>query len=471
MRLELDTLSAFAERLPDLQLDALRQHGRKYPEHRQRALAHLIDLSYERRRPHQTVPEADSFDRDFLTTFLRADAKARGYQRLLRPFYDFDASNRGYSRDQRLTKAYRLKSHVLEVADSVHAGDLHLEVLCGDGSRLTQIPPSGLSDPAGPLKYLPPTLSVSTDDVEAAIARVEQWAAACGWTALLDPNKQRGPDLKQTLRILRVCRQWTRSTLQGIPNFYVVQSHGRLGPSGFHVIGLSNLLRRLLFERSQLSDFDIRSCLHAIFVSLGRAIGFSTTLTEDYLENKDKHHSHWSRVTGHRRATDFKSVALSFLNDGRLTPFTTTGRMIGIDGVRRLSEDPFMAGLRREAQAGMKRVIEEARWTTEGRSRQLTNAVGASLVEPGRRLKFGQMCAHILFGYEQFAIREMCAIAQGVEAVIYDGFIAQPQPTEPLEEHVRSTSRRDLGFPLDLHLKQQPLSHPLPDLQPDASDW
>ena len=66
MRLALDTRTPLVQRLPDLEPTSLRALGRKHVCVRQRFLAELLGLSYERRRPHSLDREADSFDREFL---------------------------------------------------------------------------------------------------------------------------------------------------------------------------------------------------------------------------------------------------------------------------------------------------------------------------------------------------------------------------------------------------------------------
>jgi hypothetical protein len=74
-------------------------------------------------------------------------------------------------------------------------------------------------------------------------------------------------------------------------------------------------------------------------------------------------------------------------------------------------------------------------------------------------------------GYEQFAIREMCEQIAGLQAIIYDGFIAAPQPLGPMEEHVRKRSKEALGVTLDVRLKATDLSERIPDLQHDSGDF
>ena len=96
-----------------------------------------------------------------------------------------------------------------------------------------------------------------------------------------------------------------------------------------------------------------------------------------------------------------------------------------------------------------------------------TNAVGARLTVTDEVRSFGKICSHILTGYEQFAIREVCELVNGLQAIIYDGFIAPPQPTAPLEQKLRERSEEVLGLPLDLRFKIQDMSEPIPEPEPD----
>src|SRR5689334_17371751 len=89
MRLALDTRTPLVQRLPDLEPTSLRALGRKHVCVRQRFLAELLGLSYERRRPHSLDREADSFDREFLVRGLRVSPRGKVYTRLLKPFYLF----------------------------------------------------------------------------------------------------------------------------------------------------------------------------------------------------------------------------------------------------------------------------------------------------------------------------------------------------------------------------------------------
>jgi hypothetical protein len=152
------------------------------------------------------------------------------------------------------------------------------------------------------------------------------------------------------------------------------------------------------------------------------------------------------------------------------SPRATGGRLLGSEAIRRLQEDPQATTLYREITSSLKRILKDASWThSDGSESVGVNAVGRALVLRRNRSDFGRICSHMLTGFEQFAIRTMCAQAVGVVAVIYDGFIAPSQPTERLKDAVRRASESRLGFALDVRLKAQALSAQIED--PSRAPW
>ncbi len=476
MALRLDICNELAEQLSDLRLDEIRKFGRKHILERQRFLADLLCISYEGRRPHAAQPGADSFDRDFLVRGLRVSPKREAYSALMRPFYTFPEGNYGYSKDAGLTKPYWIRPNVLDAVSAVYASNQASPVAPnGAAGNRTSLEPEANGLPPGVAgnMFVPALLPFSTDRIDSAIERVTGWAERCGDDMPLDPSKPTGTTLADTLRHLYACRKWTVS-VGGVPNVYAMQSHGRLGPDGFHLIVLPNRVRHLLFEGCGLADYDIESCFWSIFCSLGRALGFSTRWAGTYIRNKRDCHARWKGITGHSNKKDFKAVAASWLCGGTLSPSrqTESARRVGSAAMRVLRGDRFTEALYREVRAGLRHVVAEASGReTDGKETVFVNAVGARLTTTDERREFGRICAHLLTGYEQFAIREASQLVSGLQAIIYDGFIAPPQPTPPLEKHLRERSEAVLGFSLDLRFGIQDLSEPLPDREPDPWDF
>jgi hypothetical protein len=182
----------------------------------------------------------------------------------------------------------------------------------------------------------------------------------------------------------------------------------------------------------------------------------------------------WAHSTGHHNAGAFKAVAASWLTGGTLSPSTKTesGRRLGFSAMQALGGQPATRALFNEIQHGMKRIVREVlKVETDGTERVFLNAVGKSLQLNPTASNFGRLCSHALTGYEQFAIREMCGQVVGLQAIIYDGFLAPAQPVAPLAERVRARSKEVLGVSLDVRLKAKDLAEPLPDLECDSGDF
>jgi hypothetical protein len=320
---------------------------------------------------------------------------------------------------------------------------------------------------------LPSVLRVPLSQIDRAIGRVTGWIEKFGDTMHLDPAKRDGMTLGEAQRILYTARKWTVS-LGGLPNLYKEQSHGRLGPTCFHLITMPSPLRRLLYEGSAMVDYDLTSCFWSIFQSLGRALSFGTPTVDDYVGSKAEWHHMWAHSTGHRNGGDFKAVAASWLTGGTLSASTKTesGRRLGSSAMQALGGQPATKALYNEIQHGMKRIVREVlRVETDGTEKVFLNAVGKPLQLKPSASDFGRLCSHALTGYEQFAIREMCGQVVGLQAIIYDGFLAPAQPVAPLEEQVRTRSKEVLGVALDVRLKAKDLAKPLPDLEGDSGDF
>jgi hypothetical protein len=477
MRLALDTRSELVQRLPDLEPHRLRVWGRKHVCERQRFLARLLGMSYERQRPHSLDPDADSFDRDFLVQGLRVSPRGDRYTPLLNPFYVFPEGNRGYSKDRGTTKAYRIRPTALEALHAVYRGDEPIPVTLYDDDEnevgIDVMSANGIPRGLDHRLTVPAVLPVTMSQIDHAIERLAGWIKQLGETMYLDPAKPDGTTLAEAHRILHTSRKWAVS-LGGLPNLYQEQSHGRLGPVGFHLITMPSRLRQLLFEGSGLMSYDLASCHWSIFQSLGRALAFPTPKVDMYVNQKADWHGRWVYDTGHENRNDFKALAASWLTGGTLSTSrrTASGRKLGARAIEALRKDPITMSLYREIEHGMKRIVREVlKWEMEGGERVYINAVGKRLTLHNSSADFRRLCSHVLTGYEQFAIREMCDGVVGLQAVIYDGFIAPAQSVGPLEEQVRRKSTEALGVTLDMRLKAQDLCKPVPDLKRDPSGF
>lgn len=465
---QLDTLDALTKVLPELSHEATRLRGRKNIELRRHGTADLLLSSYSHQRPHRTVKGAEAFTRDLLTETLGVSPNRQAVATNLKPFFDFAEGKRGYSPRRKRCKAYRPKAHVHAAVRGLVEGNVPLPVRWrtkqGDMLPPGSVPPTnGVPEPLASRIFMPSVIRLTVGKVNRCLGWVAWWIDVLGSEAPLNAEKPDGATLGDARSMLHLTRRWVTS-LGGLPNCYAEQSHGRLGPPGFHLIQLPNTLRHLLFEGSDLIDYDLRSAHFSLFISLGKAFGFETTNAEQYITEKDAIHAGWADLTGCRDLGAFKRLTASFLTGGSLaaSPFTESGEALGLEAMALLSADAFAQALQREVRLGMQQLFH-AELGKDGRDHILTNVLGKELVLEGTHRDFGRACSHILTGYEQWVMREMCAGMSGLVALIYDGMIATEQNTEGLEAHIRETSLRTLGFALDVRIKATEFAQLVPD--------
>lgn len=472
MALRLELLPELLERLPALRTDQLETHGRKHVAERQQFIASLLCRSYSRRFPHKVEPGADCFSAEFLGSGLRCP---RGYEPLLAPFYDFPFGSQGYSRALRLTKPYKLKPDVLHAVADVFEGDAPAPIVHDSGNGTEPVPLDkadlfgkvNLIPDLRPEVLVPRLLPLSVAQVSRALQRVEAWITKHGEAAPLDPLKPDSLTLFEARCMLAVIRKWVVSFGGYLPNFYNVAANGRCTPREGppHLISTPKVLRRLLYEGTDIMDYDIVACHPSIFVSLGKHYSLDTSCVESYIENRAAWFTRFAAVSKLPPTTDFKPLVNSWFTGGSLSPslMTESGRTYGKPAMRRLAKDERAVALRKEIATGMKWLLKHAaKWDSANGQRTLTNAVGCELVLKGKRGDSGRAYSHYLTGYEQFAIRQMCSRTASLQAVIYDGFIAKPLNTAMLEKHVQVASRQHFGFSLGLRLKAETLGTQLP---------
>lgn len=477
MQLWLDITGALVKKLPTLHVDCIREiGGRKYVRARQTFLVSLLLAAYMKTRPHATEDGAESFT----CLELESGLRSRNYAALLDPFFKFPHGNKGYSRDNGRTKWYRLWPNVLDAVQNVMEGMEPVAVRRWDTNAIVQrsdLPSSGISDTLTLGFTIPSVLPLALRDVDTAIETVKRWKAIHlgNGAALLTPEKGGSTTLDDTLRILYNARQWT-CTLGGLPNFLREQTTGRLCPiqgSQLNVVNLSSRARQLLLRSSGLVDYDIRSCLWAIFICAGHALGFETTQAQSYYTDKSQWHQRLTELTGVRSATTLKRVVLSWLTGGTLSssPLTQSGALVGSSGMRALGEDSVVRSLYGEVRAGLKIMLGAADKIRDGKTTLLLNAVGLPLEVGKGGAAFGQQTAHLLFGFEQFVIRSMAAQVTGLHAVVYDGFIAARQQTTPLIARAERDSAAILGIPIRVELKCSAFAEPIPEPVADGTDF
>jgi hypothetical protein len=233
----------------------------------------------------------------------------------------------------------------------------------------------------------------------------------------------------------------------------------QLGPVGFHAINYPKPLRHLIFADKHLVDYDIATCGPSIFRCLGDRYNFSTTAWTTYIDHKDDFHTRLMAITGHAKPDDIKSeiTALLYGSSGWCSG-PTSNNSLSVPAKRALHADCFIRALKDEARVGMRTVLYQEFTPSLRKNSILVNAVQAELpYEKGGRWR-RQAYAHLLTGYEQFAIRTVCRGMIGLVLIVYDGFIAAEQNVEDLERLIAVESQRELNVPLALRLKRTPLA-------------
>jgi hypothetical protein len=477
VQLRLDITDALVKKLASLDVETIRAiGGRKHVHARQECLTELVIAGYMKSRPHAT--NEDAISRTSLE--LESGLRTRRYALLLHPFFEFPHGNKGYSRDRRLTKPYRLRWEARNAVQSIVEGLEPVAVRHCDTNKIVQrtdLPSSGIPESLNIPFTVPSILPLALRDVDTAIETVKRWRAIHlgNGHALLNPEKGGSTTLDEALRLLYTARQWT-DALGGIPNFLQEQSTGRLCPvqgSMLNVVNLSSRMRQLLLRSSGQVDYDIRSCLWVVFICAGHALGFKTTQAQSYYNDKSRWHQRLTELTGVRGPTTFKRVVLSWLTGGTLSssPRTKSGALIGSSGMRALSEDPVVRSLYDEVRAGLKVLLGAAETIRDGKTTILLNALGLPLEVGKDGAAFGQQTAHLLFGFEQFIIRSMCSQVSGLQSVVYDGFVAPPQHTAPLIERAGRDTAAILGIPIRVELKCSAFDEPIPEPVADGTDF
>ncbi len=434
----------------------------------------MILASFAGSRRHSKNPQASYFSGQSLVRNLQTER----YQQLLRPFFSFNEGNVGYSRKYGETKAYTLLPHVVTALDRMMETRSQLIVVpvfadAATGMERTRgdLRKNGIPEPLSEKLFVPSVFALSEANVLSAIDKVQQRLATYGDSSL-NPKKPAGNTLLQGLRQLQQCDLWRRS-LGGLPNLYVEQTSGRLGYEGLspHLISMPSMLRALLLEKTDLVSFDISASYYSIYVSVGKSIGIFTSHAEAYLKNRSAYHGAWSRATGHDNPDSFKRVAISWLMGATLSHSrrTSSTKVFGKDAMMKLSQDQSARLLYKEVRTGMKEIIR-----AHSKNNVIVNVLGKELQLDDRSndfTNFGKSASHILVGYEQYAIREICQKVEGLKAIIYDAFVAAPQSVEPLEEFIREKSRKELGVALEINLTATRFADLLPSVSAEPTDF
>jgi hypothetical protein len=391
------------ELLPDLALDTLRKlGGRKLAEQRQAALITMIVATYSgSNRAHNRIPGAASFSWDELRRRLHTQHSDRCHV-LLSPFFEYPAQRRRFYKGS--TKPYTLKPHVLAACQTWAAE-------------------------SGPAIITAITREHVLDAAEAA--------------------REQG-NLKATAGLMLVADE----SEDGLSNVVVgQQSNGRLIPdaSSAHLVTMPKDQRKLLLQQGDedLYDYDFESCHPRIVVDLCRHYGLPHARLQGYIDHKTDAGTTWAKIIGHETPRDFKTIILSLLSGGTLStsPHSTCGKLLGPERAKQFAAIPLVSALAGEIRSSMQQIVQ--------RLTHKANAVGRTLPE-GATVE--QQCSHILTGFEQFALRVVCASLPegGLITTIYDGWASRvklsDQQLRDLEEQVTVASNQELNVAIHVRI-------------------
>ena len=472
LRFALSASGAIARHLPQLGLSEIRAvAGSRNLIERRDALMELNLISWQSLWPHRLNPSATSFSSRWLRESLHS-LDGKQVPALLSLTHDFARGQRGYYKARGITKQYQQRPSVKRAIDAVFdaATLIPLMELLPDGTtrRLTadNLPLDALPESLSKEIHVPSVFALTIAQVERALRKIEAAIERTDPTFPLDAARPNGHTLVDAKRSLLVCRQFAEQ-VGGIPALYMEFGSGRLGSSGstLHPVTMSRSLRHLLLEDSGLFDFDIIACNWSIYLAVAESMGLSTTHSRRYVEDRVGFHSEWAQLTGHTDPSAFKSIALSWLTGGSLgeSDRASAVQSIGRESVRRLAQAKSVQCLRQEVQQGISAIVSNAPQRIDEAGRTvIENALGKTVTLDGSISKYQpKAAAHLLAGWEQFAIRAMCPLVSGLKAIVFDGFIAQQQQSvDPLESAVRTMSQDLLGFKLDVRLKVQPFKAP-----------
>lgn len=428
-RLFLDFAPRLVERLPALAPTSIRgRGGRVLALTRQRFIARLLEIDYTRARQHATHPTANAFHRRTLLAGMHVDSTGGRLAQVMRPVFEFPEGPWRFT-SRRIGKPYTPKPEAREAfALTVESGVSFPAYLSyGDGSpfvAFADLPDAGIVGTAVETLNVPKLFPVDLAAVDAAIGELRQRSAdAFPNLSLSDPP---GVPNEIDRRRLEVVAAWVRS-VGGIPCLSYATRHGRLVPVGPHPSAMRPAFLRLFAGSAGLVRYTLTHPHWAIYRCLARSIGFRTPLADDFTGDRSAWYAHWRKVTGVYDVAAFDRIAFTWLLGGDLcVRMRSAGAwLIGVEPLRRLSEDMATRALFEETQAGVRDVVRAVlRKESDGRTTVYVNALGRTLAPDSRRITFGRRCAHAFEGYAGWIMRRAAATAESVAAIAGDCLLA-----------------------------------------------
>jgi hypothetical protein len=470
---------------PQLRLTALREEiyavvrglvgGEKTRRYRTDVLYQLLLEAYSGYNAHKAPTSLEeilstSFEATRLQSLLGKNPPKGGgespYKKLLRPYFEFEPRNAGYSRDKGHTKRYTLReSAVHTIERGLESGGFVWDPETGNHLTAQDLPSNGIVRSNYATISVPSLVALNRAAVLVRLEELREEMSSCP-LHLIQRNHF-------AFRQAKLGLAYSDALGEGVPNLYQDywedseapdEGSGRIyGIGGFSLQRARKVARRVLLAGRDLWDYDFASCHQALKASLARAAGLKAPVLEDYIANKSDHFKRLAPIAGATEAT-LKAVFLAAGFGGTMTSSTnsTLGSALGNEGAVAVLKDDFVrAFLAEDRHLGKALLAWSAsgngieRWGPDG----FHNAVGKHLPlvgTDGRKTKNGQRLSHLLTGYEAWVLN---AVLEGEkpEVLCFDGWVGPKVETARLEEKIREASAASFGFPLEMKLKAEPL--------------
>ena len=112
-----------------------------------------------------------------------------------------------------------------------------------------------------------------------------------------------------------------------------------------------------------------------------------------------------------------------------------------------LSQEPWCKELEAEIRKGRDLILGEFP-RIKG---LITNVMGKTTMATEKRKRL----AHVLLGYERWALETVCRDFPDTKCLIYDGWISPDRDVKKLERSIVDRSMAEFGFPMELGIKKE----------------
>ena len=397
------------------------------------------------------------FSASFNQRQLRSALGREKYGQIMSVFFH-SAERGGYRKD--LTKAYILRKETIDWLDAAWAGNSSVEVfdhISGRRVDRSQLPSNGILRSSHVSAEIPAFIDLDLSDVDQRIAVVAE-TLRTGSVGLHQIRR-----VTIGLRWLMQVRQWTR-LLGGIPNYYADYSVGEKRESGSgrlfgigscHPQRLVKSARSVIYAGRGWFDYDWTAAHPTMLIALADSLGVEMPFLEAHLLDRDRISERLAedldiQVSRIKRLVNSSVYSIPLTRSPRYALRKILG---SVEAVERLQENLWYLAIRNDVKDAVGPIL---RHLTAGNL--IINAAGKSRkikIRGSTKTRRNKLMSHVLTGLEAWALREVVENTEGVLVLAHDGFVStRKQSAESIENHIRSESKKKLGFELTLKLKE-----------------